>query len=442
MTMPNDLPPVDDMSHVALRLGRLMLINGADAGHVHAAVARFASDFGYAAQVLVSTEALIVTLQSDEALHTRLGHAMSGTAVDMGALDALDAIVRDTGQQRLDMRAIDQRLEAVERGRNRYPSWLIVVGMGITAASLARLFGGPWPVVGVSALVGLVSTSLRLLLGRWHVNSVASAFLVVLVSAVAGARAMEFFPGLSPTLCLVTAGMILVPGVPLLNGVREMLGSHPGTGLVRLALAAITVLAIAFALFLAAALSGDMLPLDSSPVLLYIGEDFLFSALAAIGFSILFDVPIRQIWGCILCGMAGHGLRTVLEHYGWNIAAGSLVGALAVGLLARIFARLLRVPAVTFAFPGVVAMIPGSYAFRAGIGGLAIMNAGAAAPVSLIGDTAALAITTVLMTAAIGIGLSIALASPFAIPRHSSPGELLQRQEQSHDTLRSTLDRR
>jgi hypothetical protein len=70
------------------------------------------------------------------------------------------------------------------------------------------------------------------------------------------------------------------------------------------------------------------------------------------------------------------------------------------------------------------------------------MNAGAAAPVSLIGDTAALAITTVLMTAAIGIGLSIALASPFPIPRHSSPGELLHRQEQSHDTLRSTLDRR
>jgi uncharacterized membrane protein YjjP (DUF1212 family) len=415
--MTSDLPLVDDVAHVALRLGRLMLINGADAGHVHAAVAQFADHLGYAAQVLVSTEALLLTLQSDVALRTKLSHVMSGMVVDMGALDALDAIIRDTGQQRLDLLTIDQRLTAIERGRNRYPHWLIVTGMGITAASLARLFGGPWTVVAVSALVGVISTTLRLLLSKWAVNSVASAFLVALVSGVAGARAMEVFPQESPALCLVTAGMILVPGVPLLNGVREMLGGHLAAGLARLTLAAITVLAIAFAVFLAAAHSGDTLPLDSSPVLLSIGEDFLFSGLAAIGFSILFDVPIRAIWGCVLCGMAGHGLRTVLEHYGLNIAAGSLAGALAVGLLARFITWRFPVPPVTFAFPGVVAMIPGSYAFRAGIGGLAIMNAGAAAPVSLIGETAALAITTVLMTAAIGIGLSIAFASPFAMLR-------------------------
>ena len=68
-------------------------------------------------------------------------------------------------------------------------------------------------------------------------------------------------------------------------------------------------------------------------------------------------------------------------------------------------------------------MIPGSYAFRAGIGGLGIMDAGADASLALIGDTIGLAITAILMTAAIAVGLSLALAAPFVIsaPQSTEP---------------------
>jgi uncharacterized membrane protein YjjB (DUF3815 family) len=218
-------------------------------------------------------------------------------------------------------------------------------------------------------------------------------------------------------LCLVAAGIILVPGVLLLNGVRDMLGSHVGTGISRLTLGAVTVLSIAFGLLLAGSVTGDRMPVEGNPPLLPIAESLLFSALAGIGPAMLFNVPLRAAWACVVCTTVGHGLRSALMHIDLDLAVGSLAGAFGAALLARIFARRYRVPAVTFAFPGVIPLMPGAYAFRTALGALDIMHAGAAASPALIGETIGLAVTTVLVTASIAIGLALALAAPFASAR-------------------------
>lgn len=57
-------------------------------------------------------------------------------------------------------------------------------------------------------------------------------------------------------------------------------------------------------------------------------------------------------------------------------------------------------------------MIPGSYAFRGAMGSLLIMGAAAGSPASLVGETMALAVRTVLLVVAIAVGLAL----PFALP--------------------------
>src|SRR6202023_1867611 len=87
----------------------------------------------------------------------------------------------------------------------------------------------------------------------------------------------------------------------------------------------------------------------------------------------------RIAWAAVVCGVASHTLRTLCMHLGVDVVGGTLIGALAVGFLAQGFSQLFRAPAVAFAFPGVVAMIPGAFAFRMVIGCLQIVAAGAAA---------------------------------------------------------------
>ena len=412
-------PPLDEIAHVALRLGRLMLANGADTAHVQDAVVTFAGRLGDGAHLLVGAEGLLLTLERDGSFRTKLGLPVAGYAVNMGALATLDGIRRERPATRADIAAIEARLDAVEHARSTYPRWAVVLGMGVTAASLARLFGGAWTVVGVSALVGMATQLLRQELVRSAANPVAGAALAAFGGGLVGAVVMKAFPGQPATLCLVAAGMILVPGVPLINGVRDTFGQHVGTGIARLMLGIVTVLAIAFGLFLAAGVAGDQLPVDAASSSLALPEDLLFSALAGAGYAALFNVPPRAAWACIVCAMLGHGLRTALQHSGLDLPAASFVGAFAAAFVARLIAERLSVPAVTFAFPAVVAMIPGFFAFRAGIGGLAIMQAGASAPPALLGETIGLAVTAMLVTAAIAIGLCLAMALP--LPAQAQP---------------------
>lgn len=411
--MAGAAPPIHDVAHLALRMGRLMLLNGADTAHVQDAVLGFTRRFGFQAHLLVHAEGLLLTVEDADGFRTKIGRQVAGFAVNMDALVALERI-RAGGAG---LAEIERQLDAVEHAPHRYPAWLVVVGVGVTAAALARLFGGSWVVVVVSLLVGMVTQGLRQALARRGVNPIAGAGLAAFGGGATGALTMQAFPAESPTLCLVAAGMILVPGVPLINGVRDTIGNHIGNGITRLLFGTVTVLAIAFGLFLAAAVAGDALPVGAHFPTLPLTQDLIFSALAGAGYALLFNVPPRLAWACCFCALAGHGARTALVGQGLDLPLASFGGAFLATLLARLVGQYAQAPAVTFAFPGVVAMIPGFYAFQASIGGLAIMQAGAASPATLLGETAGLAVTAMLVTLGIGIGLCLALATPLPSSR-------------------------
>ena len=413
--MAGAAPPIHDVAHLALRLGRLMLLNGADTAHVQDAVLGFACRFGFQAHLLVHAEGLLLTLENAGGFRTKIGRPVAGFAVNMDALVAIERMRAGAAG----IAEIERQLDAIEHAPRRYPAWLVVVGVGVTAAALARLFGGGWAVVAVSLLVGMVTQALRQAFAGRDTNPIAGAGLAAFGGGATGAVAMQAFPTDSPTLCLVAAGMILVPGVPLINGVRDTVGNHIGNGIARLLFGTVTILAIAFGLFLAAGIAGDALPVGAHFPPLPLAQDLVFSALAGAGYALLFNVPPRLAWACCLCALAGHGSRTALVGLGLDLPLASFAGALVATLLARLVGQYARAPAVTFAFPGVVAMIPGFYAFQAGIGGLAIMKAGAASPATLLGETAGLAVTAMLVTAGIAIGLCLALAAPF--PSSAAP---------------------
>jgi Threonine/Serine exporter, ThrE len=96
---------------------------------------------------------------------------------------------------------------------------------------------------------------------------------------------------------------------------------------------------------------------------------------------------------------------------------GPFADSVASGTMACVFANGYGMPAATFAFPAVLVMVPGSYAFRAVIGLLAIVKAAGKSPVDLQAETLSLVVTTVLLTMAIAVGLAI----PLGIPTNSRP---------------------
>ena len=397
-------------AHCALQFGRLLLQNGGDTGQVQLAVKRLATACGYEAHLLVTYEGLLLTLVGHNAFRTKVGNRIPAMNVGMSALVAAYGVLDALESGAMGLPAAQAALDRIEHQPPAYHRALVAVALGLTAGSLSRLFGGDWTAFGVCWVAVALATLLRQDLGRRGLSPVLVAFAVACVSGLLGGIGARLLGSSTASLCLVAPGMVIVPGVPLINGVQDMIRNHASTGMARIGFAAFVIAAIGLGLEVASSLSGVALPLDAPTLPVPLAQDAVFSGLAALGFVFLFSVPLRLAWACVLCGLCSHTVRSLCMHAGLDIVAGTLVGALVTGGLAAIFARRLGAPAATFAFPGVVAMIPGVYGFRTVTGALRIVTAGAVPPPALVDATVALAVTVVLMTAAITIGIAAPLA--------------------------------
>ncbi|MGL5297421.1 MAG: threonine/serine exporter family protein, partial [Plesiomonas sp.] len=62
-------------------------------------------------------------------------------------------------------------------------------------------------------------------------------------------------------------------------------------------------------------------------------QDMFFAAIPAVGFALLFNVPVRALRYCAMLGALGHGLRFLLLHYGWPIEWSTLLASTTIGMI-------------------------------------------------------------------------------------------------------------
>lgn len=94
-------------------------------------------------------------------------------------------------------------------------------------------------------------------------------------------------------------------------------------------------------------------------------EDGLFAAVSAVGFAAI-SRPTREM--ALLAGLLaalGHMCRFLLLDAHMGIASASLCAALLISLCSLLCVRRCRIPAEMFAFPALLPMIPGMYAYKA-----------------------------------------------------------------------------
>ncbi|MFD0966771.1 threonine/serine exporter family protein [Seminibacterium arietis] len=100
-------------------------------------------------------------------------------------------------------------------------------------------------------------------------------------------------------------------------------------------------------------------------LLLMLLDDMFFSAIPAVGFALVFNVPKRVLKYCAILGMLGHGLRTLLVYFDMPLIFATFIGAGLIGFIGvHLSHRYLAHPKV-FTVAAVIPMIPGVYAYKA-----------------------------------------------------------------------------
>lgn len=146
------------------------------------------------------------------------------------------------------------------------------------------------------------------------------------------------------------------------------------------------------------------LPIAWGPLLL----NLLWAGAAAAGMAIYFNVPLRTLLGCALCGASAFTTRSLLmdlDHFSIELATG--VAASLVTILGVFFGRRWHVPAIIYIVPGVIPLVPGVRAFQTMIDILILTTDGVQVNDTLLIDAAVNSIETTLIVCAIAGGIAI-----------------------------------
>ncbi|UJF20094.1 threonine/serine exporter family protein [Vibrio sp. SS-MA-C1-2] len=100
-------------------------------------------------------------------------------------------------------------------------------------------------------------------------------------------------------------------------------------------------------------------------LLLGLINDMFFAMIPAVGFALVFNVPVKALKYCAIGGAIGHGLRYIGLHFGLSLEWSTLIAASTVGMIGIHWShRFLAHPKV-FTVAAMIPMVPGVFAFKA-----------------------------------------------------------------------------
>jgi uncharacterized membrane protein YjjB (DUF3815 family) len=130
----------------------------------------------------------------------------------------------------------------------------------------------------------------------------------------------------------------------------------------------------------------------------------------AVGFAILFNVPVRTLFAIWICGALGGFLKFSLLLLGAGVVSASFAGALAIGISCIPTAHFRHAPPMIFAIPSVIPLIPGVFAYRTMLGLIRLTGA--------IGPDYQAIISETVNNGAKTLFIIMSLAMGVAVPMH------------------------
>ncbi|MEC4727265.1 threonine/serine exporter family protein [Shewanella sp. D64] len=135
-------------------------------------------------------------------------------------------------------------------------------------------------------------------------------------------------------------------------------------------------------------------------------HDAFFSAIPAVGFAMVFNVPKRFLPYCAIAGALGHSSRTLLLHFSLPIEWATFIAAALVGLVTIGFAKRHLAPPLMYAVAAIIPMIPGTYAFNTVIA-LVQLTAQSEVTPELTSAVISNGLKTVFLLGALSVGLAM-----------------------------------
>jgi len=236
----------DEMADFILDVGVFLMASGAHSGRVNRNCERIANQWGYHIHISPNFTGILVTVwdKEDSSNTVTRYKASPASSIHLHVLTSISHLSWKIAKGETSFEEARKELEQI-RMMNHYRFWQVALAVGVSCGLLCTLAGGDM----VNAGIAFIASATGYLLRHWLVTKRFNLFLsVILASAVTTMIAgidIRWLPGVLPEMTLSTAVLYLVPGVPLINSVIDLLEGYFPASIARSLYAASVLLCIA-----------------------------------------------------------------------------------------------------------------------------------------------------------------------------------------------------
>ncbi len=351
--------------NLCLLLGRILFNFGATAQRIQDSIAHLARHLGCNVDMLVSYDALLVSVNDGTTTRTGIDSARRFAGLNLLGLVRISESLRALPHSQSSPQELEATLSAI---RDAPPSHS-VAAQAFAAACAGAAFcivNGGDPISWLcSSVAAACIFAIRRPLNARHFNVHLTFFAIALAGSLLAGLLARVTHTATPEIAVIAPVLFLVPGVPMINGGVDIVFNHVTIGLTRFGF----TLAVLVALCLGVGLTLPLLPARINPPfalpdpwgipLLSVG-----GALAAGALACLSNGGPALMALCALGGLTGRLVRALTSFSGLDLITASLIGVVCSTLVVSFIANRLRWPAAFASVMAALPMVPGYFAIE------------------------------------------------------------------------------
>ena len=375
-----------------LKTGKLLVESSADTSRILRNMKRTAAYLGLTEDKLhihITYGMLMVNFSDEEHSFSKFQRCVHH-GINMAAISALSKLSWTAIREDYSLGKYEEELEKIANRKRNYTPWQVATAAGFACGGFCVQFGCDWTAFFYASIAAILGFRLRMYLNslgsNGYANIAVAAFVSTILAWLSAYLSMPLVANVLPEWLatalhsstpwhpLMACALFIVPGVPLINFVSDMLDSHFTMGLNRALNTLLMVVAMSFGIALAIKVCGIdnfVKDLSMTPHNNYLSYA-VAAAISAMGFSTIFNIPYRllpvvAIGGIIaVCSRNYANLGPSNHNIGLDLGPiiGSLIGSSLISVICIKAVHIFHVPHHVLSIPSVIPMVPGVLMYR------------------------------------------------------------------------------
>lgn len=372
-----------------VRTGALLMASNADCARIMRNMKRCEAYLGLPEEYIhisLNFNIIMVNL-SDETHSFSKYQRVDSHCVEFTVISKISKMLWTAIREDWSLDRYEAELEALNHVHKQYSPWMIAICAGFACGGFCVQFGCDWPAFFYASIPAILGFRLKMYLAKLHWNTYVgiaiSAFVATLICWLTTFISLDqtlvsalppFLHSYTPYHPLMACTLFIVPGVPLINFVTDMVSNYVQVGLTRAMITLMMIIAMSFGIVFAIQICGIdnfVKDLSMTPHNNFINYA-IAAAVSAMGFATIYNTPKRIMPVLAITGIIAVCTRNFVNLGPSNgnigldqgIIIGSFVGSAVASIIATRSQHIHHIPHQIIAIPSVIPMIPGVMMYR------------------------------------------------------------------------------